>query len=176
MTSTPSKTNEETEVFAVVLKAEVVANGWTGKDLICLAVDGKDAGKQLVEALRRHELHVCSEAEWRRNFSCGFGVLLEPVKFESSEAARVWFSSADYREIKKGEGDLAIRLRQGEYSLRKTDGRWSIAQYTPDEHDGTNQRSSKIDHFPMQKLLKIKFRMSSVVVSPVIASSGRRAP
>jgi hypothetical protein len=130
--------NEETEVFAVVLKAEVQANGWTGKDLICLAVDGKDAGKQLVDALRRHRLHVCSEAEWRRNFSCGFGVLLEPVKFESSEAARVWFSSADYREIKEGKGDLATRLRQGEYSLRRTDGRWSIVQYMPDEHHSTN--------------------------------------
>jgi hypothetical protein len=31
-------------------------------------------------------------------------------------------------------------------------------------------------HFPIQKLLKIKFRMSSVVVSPVMASSGRSAP
>src|SRR5258708_7923726 len=31
-------------------------------------------------------------------------------------------------------------------------------------------------YFPIQKLLKIKFRISSVVVSPVMASSGRRAP
>ena len=31
-------------------------------------------------------------------------------------------------------------------------------------------------HFPIQKLLKIKLRMSSVVVSPVMASSGRSAP
>jgi hypothetical protein len=30
-------------------------------------------------------------------------------------------------------------------------------------------------YFPMQNLLKIKFRMSSVVVAPVISSSGRRA-
>jgi len=31
-------------------------------------------------------------------------------------------------------------------------------------------------YFPMQKVLKIKLRMSSVVVAPVISSSGRRAP
>ncbi len=30
-------------------------------------------------------------------------------------------------------------------------------------------------YFPMQNLLKIKFRMSSFVVAPVISSSGRRA-
>lgn len=30
-------------------------------------------------------------------------------------------------------------------------------------------------HFPMQNVLKIKFSMSSVVVAPVTASSGRRA-
>jgi hypothetical protein len=32
------------------------------------------------------------------------------------------------------------------------------------------------DYFPMQNVLKIKFNMSSVVVAPVIASSGRSAP
>jgi len=31
-------------------------------------------------------------------------------------------------------------------------------------------------YFPMQKVLKIKLRMSSVVVAPVISSRGRRAP
>jgi hypothetical protein len=31
-------------------------------------------------------------------------------------------------------------------------------------------------YFPMQKVLKIRLRMSSVVVAPVISSSGRRAP
>src|SRR5437763_10785773 len=31
------------------------------------------------------------------------------------------------------------------------------------------------NYFPMQNVLKIKFRMSSVVVAPVIASSGRKA-
>ena len=31
-------------------------------------------------------------------------------------------------------------------------------------------------YFPMQKVPKIKFRMSSVVVAPVISSRGRRAP
>ncbi len=30
-------------------------------------------------------------------------------------------------------------------------------------------------YFPMQKVPKIKLRMSSVVVAPVISSSGRRA-
>ena len=31
-------------------------------------------------------------------------------------------------------------------------------------------------YFPMQKVLKIRFRMSSLVVAPVISSRGRRAP
>jgi len=31
------------------------------------------------------------------------------------------------------------------------------------------------DHFPIQNELKIRFRMSSAVVAPVISSSGRRA-
>jgi len=31
-------------------------------------------------------------------------------------------------------------------------------------------------YFPMQKVPKIKFRMSSAVVAPVISSRGRRAP
>ena len=35
--------------------------------------------------------------------------------------------------------------------------------------------SREIDYFPMQKVLKIKFKISSVVVAPVIASSGRKA-
>ena len=35
----------------------------------------------------------------------------------------------DLREINKGEGDLALLLRDGEYSLKKNDGRWSIQEY-----------------------------------------------
>ena len=31
------------------------------------------------------------------------------------------------------------------------------------------------DYFPMQNVLKIRLRMSSLVVTPVISSSGRRA-
>ena len=34
---------------------------------------------------------------------------------------------------------------------------------------------AELIYFPMQKVLKIKFKMSSVVVAPVIASSGRSA-
>jgi hypothetical protein len=33
----------------------------------------------------------------------------------------------------------------------------------------------KLGYFPMQKVLKIRLRMSSVVVAPVMASRGRRA-
>ena len=39
----------------------------------------------------------------------------------------------------------------------------------------TRQGWGTRSYFPMQNLLKIKFRMSSVVVAPVIASSGRSA-
>ena len=33
----------------------------------------------------------------------------------------------------------------------------------------------KLFYFPMQNVLKIRFRMSSTVVAPVMASSGRKA-
>jgi len=34
---------------------------------------------------------------------------------------------------------------------------------------------SELDYFPMQKVEKMRFRMSSAVVAPVMASMGRRA-
>src|SRR5580692_3836739 len=42
-------------------------------------------------------------------------------------------------------------------------------------HISSRRKSLTVSYFPMQNVLKIKLRMSSVVVAPVIASSGRSA-
>jgi hypothetical protein len=42
-------------------------------------------------------------------------------------------------------------------------------------HSVSRRSSLDANHFPMQNVLKIRFRMSSVVVAPVIASNGRNA-
>jgi hypothetical protein len=123
------KDTHEIDVFAAVLQAEVVANGWSKKELICLDIDGGDPDKKLVAALRRQHLNVRSEAEWRRNFTCGFTVRVQPVHFESPKVARVSVSTIDNREINTGRGDLAILIRDGEYLLHNDDGRWSITKY-----------------------------------------------
>jgi hypothetical protein len=45
-------------------------------------------------------------------------------------------------------------------------------------HESCRQRFDRTepDYFPMQNVLKIRFNMSSFVVAPVMASSGRSAP
>jgi len=42
-------------------------------------------------------------------------------------------------------------------------------------HFSSSNRAAE-NYFPMQNVLKIRFRMSSAVVAPVIPSSGRSAP
>src|ERR1019366_219003 len=58
--------------------------------------------------------------------------------------------------------------------LARADGRRShsrVSSARPSLIGGTRPRV----YFPMQNVLKIKLRMSSVVVAPVMASSGRSA-
>jgi hypothetical protein len=53
---------------------------------------------------------------------------------------------------------------------------WSPASSSSISGAGSNRRVARsCIHLPMQNVLKIKFRMSSVVVAPVMASSGRSA-
>jgi len=72
-----------------------------------------------------------------------------------------------------GIGGMRERLRQldGSLEIQSEGGR-----HYRDRHAQGRMNSGKgSPHFPMQNLLKIRFRISSVVVAPVMASSGRRA-
>ena len=125
------KSSDEIEVLSRVLKAEVRANGWTEKDLICFSVQGLDPSPELVKALRLQKLNVCSSAAWRKKFNCGFEVRLEIVKLDSSQRARVRAEVADFRGINEATAHFGVRQRYGEYSIRKIDGQWSISEYAP---------------------------------------------
>jgi hypothetical protein len=125
------KSGDEIEVLSLVLKSEVVANKWTKSDLICFSVGQMDPSPKLVKALRQQNLNVCSSAEWPKKFNCGFEVHMEFVSLDTSKSARVRSEIADYRDINKGEGDLAVLRRVGVYEIRKIDGEWSISEYVP---------------------------------------------
>ncbi len=125
------KSGDEIEVLSLVLKSEVVANKWTKRDLICFSVDQMDPSPKLVRAFRQQDLNVCSSAEWPKKFNCGFEVRMQFVSLDTSQGARVHAEVQDLREINAGEGHIAVRLRDGEYVVRKTDGKWSISEYVP---------------------------------------------
>jgi hypothetical protein len=121
----------ETEVLALVLKSEVQANKWTKKDKICFSVEGMDPSPKFVKTLRERDLNVCSSAEWRKKFNCGFEVLLRFITFDESKSARVHAEVQDLREINEGVGHIAIRQKDGDYAIRKIDGKWTIREYVP---------------------------------------------
>ncbi len=123
------KSASETDILALVLKSEVEANKWTRKDEICFSVEEMDPSPKLVKKLREQHLNVCSSAEWRKKFNCGFEVLLRFVDFDESKSARVHAEVQDLREINEGVGHIAIRQREGDYSVRKIYGKWSISEY-----------------------------------------------
>jgi hypothetical protein len=74
---------------------------------------------------------VRSSAEWTKKFNCGFEVRLSYTKFDLTQSRTVRSQVVDLREINKGQGDLALLQRDGEYLLTKTDGKWSISDYVP---------------------------------------------
>jgi len=124
------KSSDEFEVLSLVLSSEVVANNWTTKDLICFSVQQMDPSPELVKALRKRNLNVCSSAEGQEKFTCGFEVRTKFVDFDASHSARIRAEVMDYRDINTGQGDLAVLQRTGEYSVRKIDGKWSVSSYT----------------------------------------------
>jgi hypothetical protein len=130
------KSADESEVLSLVLKSEVQANRWTKKEVVCFSVQGMDPSPKLVKALRQQELNVCSSAEWRRRFNCGFEVRLQFLGSDSLRSTRVHAVVADLREINEGVGDLGILQRDGEYALQKIDGKWSISKYVPSKQAG----------------------------------------
>ena len=126
-----TRNNDEIEIYAEALQSEVTANQWTDKDVICFSIDGKDPSKKLVEVLRNHKLNVCSLGEWPKKTACSYSVWLELVTFDSDDDARIRIQSSDLRDINTGSAHFATELRQGEYSLKKVDGRWTVAAFTP---------------------------------------------
>jgi hypothetical protein len=79
--------------------------------------------------LRQRNLNVRSSGEWAKKFNCAFELQLEYIQSDLSQSVIVRSKVVDLREINKGEGDLAILLKDGEYSLRRVDGKWSVSKY-----------------------------------------------
>jgi len=127
------KSPDEVEIFAVVLRAEVEANGWTRKDVICVSVDLDDPSKRLVAALRQRNLNVCAWSEWKKRLACNYVADLSPVAFESARSAKLHAEVDDFRDINTGDAHIATRLRSGEYRLVQSQGKWSIDAYSPSE-------------------------------------------
>jgi len=125
------KNADEVEVISLILASEARANNWTKDDLICFSIDDQDPDKKLVKTLRQHGLNVCRLSEWRKSFSCGFHVRVRFISFDASQTARLHAEIADVREINSGNAHLAVRLRDGEYTLRKTEGKWTLGDYVP---------------------------------------------
>jgi len=123
------KSGDEIELLSLVLKSEVVANSWTKRNLICFSVGQMDPSPKLVKILRQRNLNVCSSAEWPKKFNCGFEVRMQFVSLDASQSARVRAEVLDYRDINKGQGDIAVLQRTGDYAVRKIDGKWSISEY-----------------------------------------------
>jgi len=122
---------DEVEVISLVLASEVRANNWAKDNLICVSIDDKDPDKQLVKTLRHQGLNVCGLSEWRKNFACGFHVHLRFVQTDQSQTARWHADAADVRDINSGDAHIAVRLRDGIYAARKTEGKWAISDYLP---------------------------------------------
>ena len=128
-TYTP-RSEEEVEVLSLVLASEIKANNWTPSELICFSVNGLDPSAALVKSLRQRYSNVRSAAEWQKKFNCGFELQLEYTRFDPPKNIKVRSRVVDLREINKGEGDLAILLKDGEYSLQKVGSKWSIKDYS----------------------------------------------
>src|SRR5215831_6360120 len=127
-TYTP-RSEEEVEVLSLVGASEIKGSDWGKSELICFSVNSLDPAAKLVKSLRQRNLNVRSSAEWAKKFNCGFELQLKYTQFDLSQSVNVRSKVVDLREINKGEGDLAVLLKGGEYSLRRVDGKWSVTEY-----------------------------------------------
>jgi hypothetical protein len=125
------KNADEVEVISLVIASEAKANNWTRDDLICLSIENKDPDRELVKTLRQTGVNICKLSEWRKNFGCPFHVYLRFKGIDQSQTARLRAESADVREINSGNAHVAVRLRDGEYTAHKTEGKWFIGDYVP---------------------------------------------
>lgn len=120
---------EELEALSLVVASEIKANNWVKSELICFSVNGLDPSAALVKSVRQRYSNVRSAAEWAKKFNCGFELRLEYTQFDLSRNIKVRSKVLDLRDINKGEGHFALLLKDGEYSLQKVDGKWSIKDY-----------------------------------------------
>ena len=123
-----ARSQEEVEVLSLVVSSEI-KNNWLKSELICFSVNGLDPSAALVKSLRQRHSNLRSAAEWPKKFNCGFELQLEYTEFDLSRDIKVRSKVVDLRDINKGEGHFAILLKDGEYSLQKVDGKWSIRDY-----------------------------------------------
>ena len=125
------KNADEVEVISLALASEAKANNWTKRDLICVSVEDKDPDKKLVKTLKEYGLNVCKASDWQRDFSCGFRVDMQLSNVDASQTSRLHATTVDLREVNSGDAHVAVRLREGDYSFRKNEGKWTVTDYSP---------------------------------------------
>ncbi len=125
------KNADEVEVISLALASEVKANNWTKRDLICVSVEHKDPDKKLLKTLKQYGLNVCKASDWQRDFSCGFHIDMHLSNIDASQTSRLHATTVDLREINNGDAHIAVTLREGDYSFRKNDGKWTVTDYSP---------------------------------------------
>jgi hypothetical protein len=114
---------ERTEIVSIVLTAEIQANEWKNSEAVCLWFEGRGADSNLVNALRQKHLTVFGEG-----CSCDYAVYISFTKFDAGQAS-VHSYVLDMRAARSGKTDRALLRRDGEYTLAKTDSKWSVQKY-----------------------------------------------
>lgn len=127
-TYTP-RSEEEVEILSLVVASEIKSNDWTKSELVCFSVNGLDPSAALVKSLRQRHPNLRSAAEWRRKFNCGYELELTYTQLDSSQGMKVRSKVLDFRDINSGEAHIVSLLKDGEYSLQKVDGKWSVSSY-----------------------------------------------
>lgn len=124
------RSKDEVELISMIVASEIKANKWANSELVCLSVNGLDPSAAMVKSLRQRYSGVRSSAEWAKKFNCSFELQIEYPQSGLSGNVKVLVRVIDLRGINRGESDLAILLREGEYSLQKVGGKWSIKDYS----------------------------------------------
>jgi hypothetical protein len=123
------RSEEEVEILSLVVGSEIKANNWPNSTIVCFTVDGLDPSAKLTKPIRDRYVNVRSSAEWAKRFNCSFELQLEYAQFDLSGEIKVRSKVLDLREINKGTGHIAVLMKDGEYSLEKVRGKWSVKGY-----------------------------------------------
>lgn len=134
-TRTFTRSADEIEIFAAVLRSEIAENHWSNEDRICLSIHFSSPGKDDIRMLRSNGLNVYPDSDWPKKVSCSYAVRLEPARFLPIGAAQVKFETSDLRGINNGTDHFALRIRQGMYRLLKTrKGHWSVTSFATESN------------------------------------------